>query len=162
MDSFAFIEEVWTEEESCLPKSQDDIMSSFIDNDNTSCYPPNGLLNTFRPKQPIMDEVAGYDFGSDNLQFADYFEEDLETMKNNEKEKKPQLDYCELENDDDNEIEVEAGNNNTYQDIVEPYDSGNNRKPVFNNEMIIFILSGILLIFIIEKLITISMLLRRK
>lgn len=161
MDSYAFIDEVWSEEESCLPKSQDDIMSSFVNNDNASCYPPTGLLNTFRPKPPIMDEVSGYDYGSDNLQFSDYFDQDLQTMKNNVKV--PEVDYCESEseekkdtktNDKDKDVEMRK----LYEDVVESYEN----KPVLSNEMIIYILSGILLLFIIDKLITIGIMLKRK
>lgn len=178
MDSFAFIEEVWSEEESCLPKSQDDIMSSFVNNDNTSCYPPTGLLNTFRPKHPIMDEVSGYDYGSDNLNFSNYFDQDLQIMKNNDKV--PDVDYCESEDngkktigsdlhvdsndsayvDKDTDSDKLSKMRKLYEDVVESYENNKN-KPVLSNEMIIYILSGILLLFIIDKLITIGMMLKR-
>ena len=170
--SFAFLEEIWSPEQNCQPIAENDIISAFVENKESKCYPPTSLSDAFKPPEGDMSSVEGWSANSaDYFAFYQFFESDMISMKANQ-------------NNDDNDIYQEEpvmiknveespykdsqpdvtdvlekyGNHNSMQNNgiptqLQPY-SGD--KPFLTSELIIFILCGIILILLFDKFISIG------
>lgn len=159
MDTFAYLDEVWSSDLNCMPKTQDDIMSAYVNNVSEECYPPNGLQKTFRPQHPVMEEVNGYDNNQTaHFNIDSYYKNDIQNMQQTENNTDKSIVYCEINEEDNSESYDDKP---IYKNVVESYASNPTSAPLLSNELIIFILCGIILIFAMDKLITIGKMMKR-